>query len=254
MGIRQEIKSTMKDLCKKAQAPGFMQLTGDETIDAYANLQNLHLLRGMGKGVRNFVSPFVNATVGLPGRIASAFGTGLGRKFTGGTFTDRFREGYETDSLMRAGGRTVKRLLDATQKHHERTIEKGLGPRIGPSGRMTPGWYDYAHAKNNMDSIEGGVAAGTELALAIPFWGKALTSVLSRASRAPAVAKAVGGLSKQNSWRQFAGLGLDAVSSAAHGMKVQADLEDVGREQIDQEARRLNAVAKESERPGPFRM
>lgn len=272
MGIRQEINSTMKNLCKIAQDYVFVMPTGNDQIDAYSQLANVHLMRGVARGAKEAIPGLMDGVVGNLSGVVDGTIRGANNLFSmsNETFSDGFRTGFDaqreavkrdySDPLRRlamsVGGNGVKRLLSGAQKYHEGTIENGIGKRIGPNGRMTSDWYEYERAKNSMRSIEGGMAAGTELAISLLGYGKLIGSILSRA---PAVARTAGGMSKENTWNRLVAPWLDAASSVAYGMKTQADIDYAGRELIDNEARRLNAESMErrrlfeSDRPGPFR-
>lgn len=179
MGIRQEINAALNGLCKKAQAPGFMPTTGNEQIDAWSNLANVHLLRGVARGAKEAIPGLVDGLVGVPAGLINGLGTGLGTKLSGGSFTEGFGEGFDdstefakrhySDPIRRAemavGGNVVKRMFSGAQKYNQDEIKRNIAP-----GK----YNNYLHDMAVMDSVEDGVSTATEFGLTLPVYGRLL--------------------------------------------------------------------------------
>lgn len=179
MGIRQEINAAIRGLCKRAQAPGFVPLTGNEQVNTFQNLANAHLLRGVARGAKEAIPGLVDGLVGVPAGLINGLGTGIGTKLSGGSFTDGFGEGFDASTEfakryysdpirraeMAAGGDLARRLFTNGQKYHQDALARNIAP-----GK----YNDYLHDLAVMDSVEKGVSTATEFGLTLPVYGKLL--------------------------------------------------------------------------------
>lgn len=182
MGIRQDINAAIRGLCKRAQAPGFVPLTGNEQVDAFQNLANVHLLRGVARGVKEAIPGLVDGLVGVPAGLINGLGTGLGTKLSGGSFTEGFGEGFDDSTAfakryysdpirraeMAAGGDWAKRLFTGAQKYHQGVLEKSVGTPTDLMGYPRKSYWEYRKALDDLASLEDGVAVGSELLATMP--------------------------------------------------------------------------------------
>ena len=179
MGIRQEINAAIRGLCKRAQASGFVPLTGNEQVDDFQNLANVHLMRGVARGAKEAIPGLVYGLVGVPAGLINGLGTGLGTKLSGGSFTEGFSEGFDDSTAfakryysdpirraeMAAGGDWANRLFTGAQKYHQDALTRNIAP-----GK----YNDYRHDLAVLDSVENGVSTATEFGLTLPVYGKLL--------------------------------------------------------------------------------
>lgn len=159
MSILHEINRTVLAMCKRAQAPGFVPATGNEQVDAYANLGRAHLLRGVARGVKETIPGLVDGLIGSGAGLVNGAGQWLG----GGRFLDGWDESKDfvrrhySDPIRKAemavGGNFAKKMLDGAQRHHQGTIERQVG-------RDSP---EYRDALETMAGMEGAAEFGTAL-------------------------------------------------------------------------------------------
>lgn len=182
MSIRQEVSQSMRRLCKCAQAPGYAPMTGNAQVDAYQSLNNIHLLRGMMRGIKNTIPGLVDGVIGVPSGAIYGLGTGIQSKLNGGSFSDGFKNGFgsEFDYVrsaysdpirrmeMALGGNALKKMFNGAQKYHQNTIEKSVGGPTDQFGYPRRPYWEYRNALNDMASIEKGVATGTEMLATVP--------------------------------------------------------------------------------------
>ena len=125
MDARSEIDAAVKGMCKRGQPLAIgRHLSGDPDVDAYVDLYNNRLIRGVAKGIRDAIPGMVEYIPASSAGIASlAMGNGFNAGYDGwrkfvAPLTDACRR-----LSMKLGGRHVKRLLD------ERFIDlKGRAP------------------------------------------------------------------------------------------------------------------------------
>lgn len=184
MGIRQEINAALKGLCKKAQAPGFMPTTGNEQIDAWTNLANVHLLRGVARGAKEAIPGLVDGVVGTLSGVVDGTIRGANNLFSmsNETFSDGFRTGFDAQRAavkrdysdpirrveMAAGGNLIKRLFGGAQKYHQGVLEKSVGTPTDLMGYPRKPYWEYRKALDDLASLEDGVAVGSELLATMP--------------------------------------------------------------------------------------
>jgi len=194
MNIIQEINRSVRELCKTAQAAGYVPMTGNAQIDAYTNLANTHLLRGVARGAKEVIPGLVDGIIGTGSGLINGAGHWLG----GGRFSDGWNEStdfvkkYYSNPIRKAemavGGSALKKMFDGAQKYHQKTIEKEVGAPTDAFGYPRRPYWEYRKALDDMASIEDGVAIGSELLLSAPM----AVGPISKAGKIPAAVAATG--------------------------------------------------------------
>ena len=191
---RGKIRNALLGICKEAQFGGSIPAaaSGNPRADAYAQLADVHMRRGVARGVKNVIPGLVDAFVGMPAGVLNGLGHGLVNAVTGyGNFKDGFSEGYAqsadftkeymSDPIRRAemrfGGNAMKDSFDRAQKYYENELRKMDGPDADCYGGYSPAYKERQKALAQMAGVEDGVAAATEYGIDMLMGGGGLSGV-----------------------------------------------------------------------------
>ena len=199
MGIISEIRNAVFGMMKHAQAPGFtptplysssMMPSGTmrdsvqkdwalgSKMDSMHHSNNVAMLRGYGKALKEAVPGFIDVTSGnIAGLIA-----GAGSKLSGGKFSDGFHGAKEevrklTDPIRNAemalGGSKIRDTMGSVQKYHLNNIASKSGPLKDNNGNLTSDGKVMADHIDGLGDIEGVSEVAGSIAAQWPLWGGA---------------------------------------------------------------------------------